>query len=80
MATNDSVVKFDSDKEQWTSNKECLNYYLITNEVTDDTKKCAILISGYGLTTLQDNLQLGGFRDMANNQVQLTNRHFDEPL
>ena len=30
---------------------EHLNYYLITNEIIEDAKKCAILMSGYGPTT-----------------------------
>ena len=50
MATHGSVVQFDLEKEERTSYVECLNYYLITNEVTEDAKKCAILISGCGPT------------------------------
>ena len=45
MATHGSLAQFDSDKEEWTSYVERLNYYLI---VTDDAKKCAILMSGCG--------------------------------
>ena len=51
MATHGSVVQFNPNKEEWTSYVERLNYYLIANEVTDDAKKCAILMSGCGLTT-----------------------------
>ena len=51
MATHGSLVQFDPDKEEWTSYVEPLNYYLIANEVTDDTKKCAILMSGCGPMT-----------------------------
>ena len=51
MATHGSVVQFDPNKEEWTSYVEHLNYYLIANEVTEDTKKCAILMSGCGPTT-----------------------------
>ena len=43
-----SYYKFDSDKEEWTSYVQRLNYYLITNDVTDDAKKCAIPMSGCG--------------------------------
>ena len=51
MATHGSVVQFDPEKEEWTSYVERLNYYLIANEVTEDAKKCAILMSGCGPTT-----------------------------
>ena len=51
MATHGSVVQFDPEKEEWTSYMECLNYYLIANEVKEDAKKCAILMSGCGPTT-----------------------------
>ena len=51
MATHGSVVQFDPDKEEWTSYVQCLNYYLIANEVTEDAKKCTILMSGCGSTT-----------------------------
>ena len=39
MAIHGSVVQFDPKKEEWTSYVEHLNYYLIANEVTEDTKK-----------------------------------------
>ena len=48
MVMHGSIVQFDPDKEEWTSYVEHLNYYLITNEITDDAKKCAILMSGCG--------------------------------
>ena len=48
MATHGSVVQFDPAKEEWTSYVERLNYYLIANDVSDDKKKCAILMSGCG--------------------------------
>ena len=51
MATHGFLVQFDPDKEEWTSYVERLNYYLIANKVTDDTKKCAILMSGCSPTT-----------------------------
>ena len=51
MATCGSVVQFDPEKEEWTSYVERLNYYLIANEVKEDAKKCAILMSGCGPTT-----------------------------
>ena len=51
MATHGSVVQFDPEKEEWTSYVERLNYYLIANEVKEDAKKCAILMSGCGPTT-----------------------------
>lgn len=50
MATHGSVVQFDPAKEEWTSYVERLNYYLIANDVSEDTKKCAILMSGCGPT------------------------------
>ena len=50
MVTHGSIVQFDQDKEEWTSYVERLNYYLIANEITDDAKKCAILMSGCGLS------------------------------
>ena len=57
MATHGSVVQFDPEKEEWTSYVERLNYYLIANEVTEDAKKCAILMSCCGVWTndLQNN-------------------------
>ena len=53
MVTHGSVVQFDPEKEEWTSYVyvERLNYYLIANEVTDDAKKCAILMSCCGPMT-----------------------------
>ena len=51
MATHGSVVQFDPQKEEWTSYVERLNYYLITNQVTENAKKCAILMSGCGPIT-----------------------------
>ena len=51
MPTHGSVVQFDPEKEERASYVERLNYYLITNEVTVDTKKCAILMSCCGPTT-----------------------------
>ena len=51
MATHGFVVQFDPEKEEWTSYVERLNYYLIANEVTEDAKKCAILMSCCGPTT-----------------------------
>jgi len=50
MATHGSVVQFDPAKEEWTSYIERLDYYLIANEVFDDAKKCAMLMSGCGPT------------------------------
>ena len=49
--TYGSAVQFDPEKEEWTLYVECLNYYLIDNKVTEDAKKCAILMSGCGPTT-----------------------------
>ena len=51
VATHGSVVQVNPEKEEWTSYVECLNYYLIANEVTEDAKKCAILMSGCEPTT-----------------------------
>ena len=48
MATHSSLVEFDLAKTEWTSYVEHLNYYLIANKVSEDTKKCAILMSGCG--------------------------------
>jgi len=48
MAAHGSIVQFDPDKEEWMAYVECLNYYLIANEVTDDAKKCAIFMLGCG--------------------------------
>ena len=50
MATHGSLTHFEPDKEEWTSYVERLNYYLIANEVKEDAKKCAILMSGCGPT------------------------------
>jgi len=45
MATHGSVLLFDPDKEDWSAYMERLDYYLVVNEVEDDTKKVAILMS-----------------------------------
>jgi len=50
MATHGSVVQFDPAKAEWTSYIKRLDYYLIANEVSNDSKKCAILMSGCGPT------------------------------
>ena len=51
MVMHGSIVQFDPDKEEWTSYVERLNYYLIANEITDDAKKCVILMLGCGPST-----------------------------
>jgi len=50
MATQGSVLPFDPDKEDWSTYVERLDYYLVANEVEDDAKKVAILMSNNGPT------------------------------
>jgi len=50
MATHGSVLPFDPDKEVWSAYVERLDYYLVANEVEDDAKKVAILMSNSGPT------------------------------
>ena len=81
MATHGSLVQFDPDKEEWTSYVERLNYYLIANEVTDDTKKCAILMSGCGPTTYKTIRSLVDSETRKtikyNDLVEIVTSHFD---
>ena len=81
MATHGSLVQFDPDKEEWTSCVERLNYYLIVNEVTDDTKKCAILMSGCSPTTYKTIRSLVDFETRKtikyNDLVEIVTSHFD---
>ena len=85
MATHGSLVQFNPDKEEWTSYVERLNYYLIANEVTDDTKKCAILMSGCGPMTYKTICSLVDSETRKtikyNDLVEIVTSHFDpKPL
>ena len=81
MAIHGSLVQFDPDKEEWTSYVEHLNYYLIANEVTDDTKKCAILMSGCGPMTYKTICSLVDSETCKtikyNDLVGIVTSHFD---
>ena len=78
MATHGSLVQFNPDKEEWTSYVERLNYYLIANEVTDDTKKCAILMSGCGPTTYKTICSLVDSEIRKTiDLVEIVTSHFD---
>ena len=63
MAPHGSEVQFDPDEEEWMAYVERLYYYLIANEVTSDTKKCAISYVRVWTNCLQNHLHSGRFRD-----------------
>ena len=54
MAKYGSIGEYDPDKEEWTPYVEQLqDEYLIANDVEDETKKRAILLSSCGHSTYQ---------------------------
>ena len=79
MATHRSVSAFDRSKEDWTS---YLNFYFAANDVTAETKKQAILLSGCGASTFKlirslisepDKLNSTPYKDI----VKLIQNHYD---
>ena len=68
-----------------TCNVEHLNYYLIANEVTDNAKKCAILMSRCGLINYKmiRSLMDSETRKIVkyNDLIEIVTSHFDaKPL
>ena len=72
MAIHGSVSSFNSNKESWTTYVERLDQYFIANEVIDDGKKRAILLSACGTSTYKlirslaekEKLDLTPFKDI----------------
>ena len=58
MANFGSVGEYDPEKEEWIPYTERLDEYFIANEVKDETKKRAILLSSCGHSTYQIARQL----------------------
>ena len=58
MANFGSVGEYDPEKEEWIPYTERLDEYFIANEVEDETKKRAILLSSCGHSTYQIARQL----------------------
>ena len=48
MAKHGSLSQYDSTLEDWTAYDERLYHYFVANDVTDETKKRAILVSVCG--------------------------------
>ena len=44
---------FDLSKEDWTSYAECMSYYFVPMDVTNDGKKCSILLTQCVPTTFK---------------------------
>ena len=51
MATHGTLTAFDSSTTNWTSYVDQLNYYFVANDIKDDTKQFAILLSACGQST-----------------------------
>ena len=81
MATHGSVTVFEQSKEDWTSYVERLNFYFTANDVADDGKKRAILLSACGASTYKvirslvdaDKLNSTVYTDI----VALVKNHYD---
>ena len=53
MATHRSLSAFNSSTTNWRSYVVQLNYYFIANEITEDKKKVAVLLSACGSDTFK---------------------------
>ena len=81
MAIHGSVSYFNPNKENWTTYVERLSHYFIANDVLDDGKKRAILLSACGASTYKlirslaekDKLESTPFKDI----VKLVKDYFD---
>lgn len=60
MATHGTLTTFDSSTTNWTSYVDQLNYYFVANDIEDDAKQCAILLSACGQSTFATICSLVG--------------------
>ena len=53
MAVHGTLAPFNPDKEDWVEYTDRLSYYFTANGITDDARKCTILISCCGPATFR---------------------------
>ena len=81
-ATHSTLSVFNSSTANWCSYIDQLNYYFITNEITTDKKKVAILLSACGqatFKTISNLVDAGIFKGIKyNDPIQMLSEHYNQ--